>query len=226
MQSFEGYTKSYDNNCFSLHIKESIEINQKRKPIYSKLTDGQSDKIFNVLLSGEYLSLIPAKYYDFKSRLYQDQGVPLFCYEFMSMHATPDFDPDNRVIPQEEFLEFDWVNVKAKLDLAVKDKDFVLIKKISLKAIHDLDKFPHYYCMLRHIFESIYRFAYFLPLQIEASEKAGLKSPLDLTMEMIKLQILSLVTSNKIDHWSAPIQKSGIPILCSELPRLLEDLDI
>lgn len=226
LASFKGYTISYDKNCFGDHIRESIVINSHRKPIYEELTQGRSNKIFNFLIASERLSLIPAAYYDLKAREYQERGVPLYCYEFMSMNATPDFDPERRVIPTEKFEAFDWKSYKKRLDLAIDRNDVNEIKRVSLEAVRALDAYPNYYCMLRHMFESVYRFAYFLPLQEEASLKAGLKSSAKLSMSMIKLQMLALVSSYRIDQWSAPIQKEGIPILCSELPKLLDDLNL
>lgn len=224
--SFSTYAKSYTDNCFSDHIKESIVINKERKPFYSKLTNGRSNKVFNFLITSETLTLPLAKIYDFRARKYQKNGVPLFCYEFMSMDATPRFDLEKRVIPTEEFEEFDWKSYKKRIDVAVKAKDAEAIKEISYEALTALKAYPHYYCMLRHLFESIYRFAYFMPLQVEAAEKAGLKSPAKLSMNVIKMQLLALISANKIDQWSAPIQKEGIPLLCSELPLLLEDLPL
>ena len=226
LASFAGFTKSYDQNCFGDHIRESIVINSTRKPIYEKLTNGRSNKIFNFLIASERLSLVPASYYDLKAREYQERGVPLYCYEFMSMTATPDFDPNNRVIPKEKFEVFDWKSYKKRLDVAIDRHDVDEIKRVSLEAVRALDAFPNYYCMLRHMFESIYRFAYFLPMQEEASIKAGLNSSAKLSMSMIKLQMLALVSSYKIDQWSAPIQQEGIPVLCSELPKLLDDLNL
>lgn len=92
--SFTSYAKSYEQNCFAEHIRESIVINSARKPFYRKLTGGKSDEVFNFSITSERASLIPAAYFDWKARAYQKKGVPLFCYEFMSMNATPDFDPE------------------------------------------------------------------------------------------------------------------------------------
>lgn len=224
--SFSTHAKSYTTECFAHHVKESIVINSVRKPIYSYLTNGESDKIFNFLIGAERISLIPASYYDWRAKKYQENGVPLFCYEFKSMNSTPDFDPDRRVIPKETFEPFDWKSVERNLKLAVDRRSVIEVKRVTMKAIRDLEAYPSYYFMLRHMLESVYRFAYFLPMQEEAALAAGLKSPRDLTFGMIKLHLLSLVSSYQVDQWSAPIQKEGIPILCSELPTLLDDLVI
>jgi hypothetical protein len=224
-QSLPGFTKSYDTNCFAEHIRESIVINTARKPVYAALTNGASDRVFKQLILSEQLTIPVAMFYDLRARKYQQKNVPLFCHEFMSMTATPDFDPERRVIPAEKFEPYDFQNLKRDLNAAVTRKDVDAIKRLSLEAIHVLEKAPAFHCMLRHIIESIYRFAYFIPLQAERAEKAGLKSPAGISFEVIRLQILSLSFSAEIDVWSAPIQAKGIPILCAELPRLMDDLD-
>jgi hypothetical protein len=224
--SFAGHVPSYQKNCFGDHIRESIEINSQRRSVYRDLTEGQSDRIFNFLIATERLSLLPASYYDLRSRPYQRNGVPLFCHEFVSMNAAPDFDPERRVIPPETFTAFDWRFHRDRISYAVSVRDAELVKAVSLQAIQALAAWPNYYCMLRHIIESVYRFAYFLPLQQEAARDAGLKSPAALSFEVMWLQVQTLGSAYRIDLWSAPIQRQGIPILCAELPRLLDDLDV
>lgn len=224
--SFTGYTKSIEGGCFSDHLHESILINSLRSPLYHKLTNGRTDKIFKTLIRSERLSLFFARYFDFKARAYHKAGVPLFCDEFMPMNATSEFEFERRIIPSEEFGYFDWQSYQIRLNKAVKLRDIESIKSISMEAIKSLNDFPSYYCMTRHMFESIYRFAYYAPIQEEASLIHGLKSSMSLSIKAIKLQLRSIDTSYKIDQWSAPIQKEGIPILCAELPRLLDDLDL
>lgn len=222
--SFSGFTKSYEKNCFSEHIRESIHINETRKPIYSSLTNGRSEGIFKLLLTSERFTLPVAKFYDWRAEDFQKNGVPLFCYEFMSMNATPAFNPQELVVPKEKFVSYDYRPVKQMLLAAIRAKDISEIKLVAYEAVAELEKTPEYHCMLRHMLESIYRFAYFLPKQIEAAESRGLKSPLGMSLEVMRLHALSLGTSNHIDEKSAPIQEDGIPILCSELPRLMDDL--
>jgi hypothetical protein len=42
----------------------------------------------------------------------------------------------------------------------------------------------------------------------------------------MKLQLLALPFAQYIDKLSIPIQKQGIPMLCNELPNLIEDIDL
>lgn len=225
MTAFATYAKSYESFCFQEHIKESISINKERKQVYSQLTNGRSDRIFNTLISYEYVTLAPATYFDLKALPYQKNGMDLFCHEFMSMNRAPEFDPEQRKIPQEKFKPFDWKFYKARIADALKHRDALEVRKAAVEALVELKSQPHYYCFSRHFVESIYRFAYFVPLRARQAEEMGLKDPTEMMFTVMKLHLLGLKDCHKVDLWSQPIQMSGIPILCSEIPDLLFDLD-
>lgn len=197
--------------CFTDHLRESIAVNSARKKVYSAVTNGKSDRVFNKLIRSEYLALPVARFYDFRAH-----NLELFCNEFKPMNGLPDVRFDQLKIPESNFIPFEWLPHQRLLLQAVKARDSVKMKQISLEAIYFLAATPEYHCMVRHILESIYRFAYFLPTHSPAAQK--------LSLEVIKLQLLSLKTSSQIDEWSAPLQQKGIPILCAELPPLLDDL--
>lgn len=218
------YAKSYDKNCFRAHIQESISINSDRKKVYAQITDGASNRIFNTLIAYEVATLIPAALFDLKASSYQKKGVPLFCHEFMSMNRAPDFDPEVRVIPEEPFYSFDWKFYLIRIENALKTKKLEDVKKISLEAIKALNAYPHYYCMTRHLFESIYRFAHFTPIREQQAKERGLKDPTTININVMKLHLLGFSQTYNIDLWAQPIQESGIPILCSEVPNLLFDI--
>lgn len=223
--ALSGYAKSYESFCFQGHIRESISINKERKKVYSELTNGRSDKIFNTVIGYEYVTLAPATFFDLQALSYHKNGLDLFCHEFMSMVRSPNFDPEARVIPEEAFRPFDWKFYKERTSNALKHKDITEVRKTALEALVELKSQPRYYCFSRHLFESIYRFAHFLPLRSKQAEKLGLKDPADIMFNVMKLHLLGIKDSHRIDVWSQPIQMSGIPILCSEIPDLLFDLN-
>ena len=223
--ALSGYAKSYSNNCFKQHILESISINTKRKQDYAKLTEGRSNRIFNTLIAFETVTLAPASYFDLLARPYQKKGIELFCHEFMSMNQAPQFDSTNRIKPTETFKPFDWKFYKERIEIALKHGNENELKAVLVQALEELKSMPHFYCMTRHLLESIYRFAHFMPIRIEEAQAKGLKSPKKIFSDVIKLHLLGLKESHKIDLLSQPIQMSGIPILCSEVPNLLFDLN-
>jgi len=76
-----------------------------------------------------------------------------------------------------------------------------------------------------YFLETIYRFAFFAPLREKQAEEMGLKNPKKMIFDVMKLHTLGIKDCHGIDLWSQPIQMSGIPILCTEIPDLLSDLD-
>lgn len=223
--SLAGYAKSYETFCFGEHVRESISINKERKKVYSELTDGRSNRIFNKLIAYEYVTLAPATYFDLKALPYQKNGMDLFCHEFMSMNRTPDFVPNNRRIPTEQFKPFDWKFYKNRITEALDHGDALEVRRVTIEGLKELKAQPNYYCFTRHFLESIYRFAFFVPLRALQAEEMGLKDPTKMMFDVMKLHTLGIRDCHGIDLWSQPIQMSGIPILCSEIPDLLSDLD-
>jgi len=219
-----GHAKSYEKNCFREHITESISINKERKGVYSSLTQGRSDRIFNLLIAYEYLTLAPATVFDLRALPYQKNGMELFCHEFMSMNRAPDFDPNERRIPKEEFKPFHWEFYKKRIGEALKHKNVEEVRRAALEGLIALKEQPNYYCFTRHFLESIYRFAYFQPVRQQEASEMNLKDPTALMLDVMKLHLLGLKDCHKIDLWAQPIQMAGIPILCSEVPDLLFDL--
>jgi hypothetical protein len=225
---FINSATAHDSYCFKKHIKESIHINIniKKMGYYSKLTQGKSDKIFRKLISSERLSLLPAVYFDLNALKYQKSGIDLLCKEFISLKDMPDLSSGYNFIPKEEFKNFSPNFFQKIIMKGVKTKNLDLITFGAREALKELKKQPDYFCFQRHFFESIYRFAYFLPLRVAQAKKAKLKDPTKLLLNIIKIQAIALNSVYNLDKESLPIQRMGIPILCNELPNLLEDLNI
>jgi hypothetical protein len=219
--SFNGHAQSHQSFCFQGHIKESIAINKDRKKTYSKLTQGKSNRIFNELITYERLTLLPAALYDLKARKYQKQGMDLFCKEFLPLVQTP--IPELN-IPQERFTLLDWRLHKKKILQALNTHDANKVKEVALRALVELKSQPNYYCLTRHFIESIYRFAHFVPLRRSQAAARGLKDPAKLMFSLMRIQAMGFMGSVNIDLKSQPIQGSGIPMICAEMPNLLSDI--
>jgi hypothetical protein len=222
--SLVAQANTYKSFCFHEHIKDSISINKERKKVYSVLTNGKSNQIYNEFIAFEYLTSALTPFYDLQALSYQKQGINLFCDEFMNLIRNPDFDPNHRQMPAETFQKLDWKYHHKKIREAIKRKDVSEVKKVTLEALVEIKSLPNYYCLTRHFYESIYRFAHFVPLRVKQAEEKSLQNPTDLMFRMMKLQALGLRGSYGIDVKSSPIQLSGIPMICSEIPPLLNDL--
>ncbi len=211
--------------CFTHHIQESIKINQESSKFYRELTDGKSDKVLKKLITGEKASLKIAKSIDKKVQTYHQQGIDLLCQEFKDMIPFEPSLKDPRV-PNIDPLSLQYFSFYKKINQAIKTNDENIIRTEALKVLIELHQSPPYHCFTRHIVESIYRFAYYVPIRKKQSEDKNLKDPTKILIQVMKLQLLALPFAQYIDKLSIPIQKQGIPMLCNELPNLIEDIDL
>ena len=212
-------------SCFTHHILESIKINQESSKYYKDLSDGKSNKVYKKLIAGEKASLKIAKSIDKKVQTYHQQGIDLLCQEFKDMIP---FEPSlkNPRVPNINPLSLQYFSFYKKINQAIKTNDENIIRTEALKVLIELHQSPPYHCFTRHIIESIYRFAYYVPLRKKQSEDKNLKDPKKILIKVMKLQLLALPFAQYIDKLSIPIQKQGIPMLCNELPNLIEDIDL
>jgi hypothetical protein len=207
--------------CFERHIWQSISVNKEVKTKYAQATQNKSDKILNQLIAAEKISLIVARKFDQDARAYQEKGIDLLCQEFKDLNNPADISTQQSIDP---IKPFSWKKQSRSLALAIKSKDISKIQNAATEAMKEIEDQPNYYCFSRHMFESIYRIAYFMNYREEQSKKASLKSPKKMLLKILKLHQISLGFANHIDQLSAPIQENGTNILCQELPNLLADL--
>ncbi len=207
---------------FTQHVKESIVINQERRPIYREITAGKSDRVLSKLISLERQMIPFAIIYDLKAKSFQKSGIPIMKDEFVSMNA--EFDPTVRKFPEVEFENIPWEEYRSDLKDLIRKKDQAGLLSQTLAIVEEMKKQPEYWCLTRHLVESFYRFAYFLPSRVSAARERGVRSPEKLLWDIIDFHLIGFPKFVKIDRLAAPIQKEGIPILCQELPDLLQDL--
>ena len=208
-------------NCFEKHLRDSIIVNQKVKKSYGIQSQGESDKVYRLLIASEKMSLLAAKYFDLKAKKYQNYGMDLLCQEFMEMKPQNKPSSSEKI---EDYLKMNWRKHYQKIQESIKSKNPETIKKVALSVLSELNQQPNYHCFSRHMVESIYRFAYFINIREKESAQLGIKSPKKMLLKIISIQNSALWYANLIDEMSAPIQKKGIPLLCNELPDLLEDI--
>ncbi len=207
---------------FTDHVSESIVINQERLPIYREMTAGKSDRVFSKLIFWERAMIPYSMIYDQRAKIFQKAGVPVLKDEFVSMNA--EFDPAVRNYPIIEIEDIPWKKFRHELKDLIQKKDQSGLLEKSHAIVQEMNKQPAYWCLTRHLVESIYRFAWFYPSRLKAAEEKGIRSPARLLWDIMEFHLVGFPKFVKIDRLSAPIQKEGIPILCRELPDLLHDL--
>jgi hypothetical protein len=213
---------AYDQDkCFENHIQESIAINLKMKQFYSLQTHKQSDRIFNFLILSEKAALIGAKYFDREAKKFHIQGQDIFCQEFVPM-SLKSIKP--KILSNSIPITFNWQKYSKLLKREIRLRDFDAIKDYSLEALKILETQPQYHCFTRHLLESIYRFAHFVQVRENQSLLLNGDSPKHLLARAMEFQRVGLWGAHKIDQMSQPIQMEGIPILCEQLPPLLDGI--
>lgn len=209
-------------NCFQQHLQEAIVINSARKPLYSALTNGASEKLSDQLVQSEQLGVTLAKSVDDKARPYQDAGVSIVCDDFVSMSLVPAFKESFETPPPplSEFKKVDGVALKASLKSAYESGGFAQLATELASQSATLSATPSYNCMTRHLIDSLLRIATYAPVHDQHAAQAGLGSTLPLSEEMFNLHLLTVDQATQLDADAAPIQASGVPFLCQDVPSI------
>lgn len=208
---------------FTDHVKESIVINKERKIIYSQMTQGKSDLALKKLIALEKIMLPFSMVYDLRASWYQKRGVPVFKDEFVPMISHPENDPGVPA-PETGIRMIPWESYQKELKILIRKKDRQKLLSRSLEIIHEMESQKQYWCLVRHLVESIYRIAWFLPTRIEEARIKRIKSPENLIWDVIEFHLIGFPLFSKVDLKAAPVQEEGVPMICSELPNLLRDL--
>ena len=210
-----------NSNCFSTHIKEAINKNIDRKPLYSKMTGGKSKFLSNLLITSEKATFVLAKIYDKRARDFQKGGVPILCLDYVDMDLTPEFSSvlDIPQLAYDELPKIDVKRIRKKL-LKSLEKSFKEVGIDSEEALDQTRGTGHYNCMLTHVLESINRAALLAPHYEKAAADKNLKSPKKLLEKNIKIQIKSLGLWAYIDKKAAKFQEKGLKVICQDVPKI------
>jgi hypothetical protein len=210
-------------NYLTIHLKEAIEINQRRAPLYSKLTEGQSNRISNALLQSEKLSLATSIPMDLTASYWQKRNIPVLVHEFIPMSKTPEFQEqfENDVGISPNFPKFPVEKLLSDLLSLLKKDDYSSVSSLTKNVLEDLSETPKHLCMIRHLIESIHRGSNLLPIHLaKSTEKNIFFSPKKLCHYLLWAQTVALKPCIRIDRWAHPIQKMGVPIIYQDVPYI------
>lgn len=207
---------------FTEHIQDAVAVNGAMRPRYRDLTQGRSEKIFRFLINAERLSLPLARILDQRTLSYQKKGLNLFQNEFLEMRLA---EVKRGKRPVQSRVKIDHNKFWKDSKLFLKNDDLSGLKELCEVELNKLLVSPSYSILVRHLIESIYRCAHFLPVHVEKAEELGLKSPQKLLKDLILLQLWGLPGMGLLDDWCEPLQAEGVPLFAQELPDLLADLN-
>lgn len=220
-------TTSYSMNggCFEEHLKDAIKRNQTRKsfynnPEYSKKVRKRAKFIANSLIFAEKLSLITAKKYDRKAEYFQRNGLTILCDELIDINdirrplsfKEPEGDQPKSFIPSKGKI------LKRKIKKALKKNDLAAIIEIVNHKLDELEKRPDYNCLMRNDLRTILFIAQRAGHHEAVAKEKGIKSPMGLSLALIKKMSVALPFIDFFDKKAFPLQKEGIPIICQDFP--------
>lgn len=214
-----AYANSPSRFCTVVHISEAIKINQERRSLYAELTQQQSHPISHAIIQME-LNLLDTGYLaDFIALFFQGAGIPILCDEYVSMDLVPNFktEADKPWPLLKNYKRVGIQKLKTDLEYANNRKDFAEVLTRAQRWLNFMAQEPQYNCLTRHFIESIARAAALAPQHNAKAAKRGL-STLEISKRFISAHLELLSQSQNIDQLAAPIQASGVPIICQDIP--------
>lgn len=204
---------------FERHIRDAIELNRQRMPLYGAASAGVSLALSRSLIRREQLILPLARWFDRRAEPYQTRGVPVLEDIFVSMEEAPDFEAFSPIAAPQLPPPAPRTIVR-RLRRALSTAGFAGAASATEAELEHLRLDPGYWCMLRHMLESSRRVCQCAGRHERAAIDAGMESPLRIHRLLLRLHLAALPGAVKLDGRAAPLQRSGIPILCRDLPPI------
>ncbi|HEX6070192.1 MAG TPA: hypothetical protein VFZ18_10210 [Longimicrobiaceae bacterium] len=210
---------------FERHIREAIELNRRRAPLYADATAGVSLSLSRSLIRRERMLLPLARWLDRRDARYAAAGVPVLGELFVSMLDAPAFLPRVPVVPART-TPAPARALAAGLRRAWRRGGFVAAADALEQELDRLSGDPAYWCMRRHMLESARRLCHAEPRHVAAAHAAGLPSPAWMHRLLLRLHLAGLPAAARLDAKAYPLQARGIPILCRDLPSIPADFQV
>lgn len=209
-------------------MREAIALNLVRQPFYSKLTNGASNEISSKLIAGERFAKFGSYLlynFDDAAKIYHTKNMNIVCDEFVSMSLAPSFRAFAPAPSLALYGPIDTLEIQFDLMHALRD-GFPFVRSTAIKWINEIkradpeQKHPRFHCMVKHILDSVARIATLAPNHMKRARSLGLPSTESLSRSMISSHFIVLKSAGELDELAAPLQASGLPILCQDLPPI------
>jgi hypothetical protein len=205
---------------FERHLREALELNRKRSPLYAAITDGESLPISRSLIRMEWMLLPVARWYDGRAEMYHIAGVPLLEDAFVSMTETPKFVRYREPRPQQPSKRLDGTAIARGVRRAFRESGFEGASAKLEGELRCLDDEPSFHCMTRHLLESILRVAQLAHQHARAAAERGLSSPIGISTELLRIHLWGVPSAVRLDRRAVPLQQRGIAIICQDVPPI------
>lgn len=210
--------------CFEEHIRDALALNRERLPLYSRASGGESEAVSRRLIGLEELSRVAAKWHDWRAAKFRKAGIPLLCDEFSSMSAAPAFATG--AVPPPPLRPAAWDPAQAGREIrglvgGCEDAGcFARASRRVTELIAQVAPQRDYFCMTRHVLESIRRSFDLAPAHDAAARAKGRGSTFGISRGFVRTQTLGLAAALDLDERARLLQERGIPILCGDLPPI------
>jgi hypothetical protein len=205
------------------HLYEAIEINTHRTALYAELTNGESIKFSKKLIFMEKLTMLNAIFLDFFADRFQRLGVPVIKEDVVSMATIPEFNKaySFEIHSAEEFKLLDAKSIVSDLNREYNIGGFEALARECDVKMDEVAHLPEYYCMYRHILESLRRLSNNASKHVSYAKQLGIKkSPLWLSRYNGWGHIFTIKAALNFDRDVLSIQSEGIPFLFQDLPHI------
>lgn len=214
------------NGVFEQHLCEAIVTNCGRAGDYAARSHGRSGWLSAVLVAMEILTILPAKFFDWKARSFQERGVGVVANDFVPLHGHI---KDSTCPPkyQNKASKAAVLEVKrtlrtygAALKQAVRNRDFAEAAEVSylaLKQIHQLEEDSQsHFAMTAHLVESIG----LATLNAMKFEQMGEADAAGLSRNLIRFEAASLPYATWFDRQAQACHAKGVGILVNDVPAI------
>ncbi len=204
------------------HLEDAIRINTTRLPLYASLTNEASTPFSKQLIRYEKWACLGSGLFDRKGNEWQEKGIPFIKAEFIDMSQTPEFQDTypNHIAFAHGITILNTKAYRKSLGKALDHDGFEMVFHAAQQFLTLLNEQPAYYCMLRHLLESIRRIAFTTPLHQEKAHALGFSFPLRPARQLIKIHLTMLARAQTFDEDIAFIQQQGIPFIYQDLPHI------
>lgn len=202
------------------------QLNTERRDIYADLTQGKSVEVSNKLISMEKTTLLMLKFplWNFDKLLgsFEKYGLQSTCDTFISMKTVTTFDSQfSQGASSEHTALINTKIIRQNLKSAVLTQNISELKE-KLQELHtQLNTEPRLNCMSRHIVESTLRITTLFPNWSSKIYDQRDKEKFEkIVFRLLKNHIFALKSAGQIDELSRPIQLTGVPIICQDVPTI------
>jgi len=207
------------------HMAESININSKRRIYYLNKTRGLSSKLSSRLLFLERVAKVFAWFFDWWSKTFHRQGIPIIQGDVVSMRRIlpKETKPKYRKKATPEILERikDIVTkYKKTFNAHLNHRDYEGVAHASQKALKEVKamekKGKCHFAMLSHMIESVG----FTALHAADYAKKSENKTANLSSVYLRFHALGIDQAIPIDLEAQKAHELGVGIIINDVPSI------